>query len=192
MIYTVVVPILAGLIVGRLRGGRMDGLATLRFRYLTVVFVLFILQLLSQFIHRQFLPTPWLVAVIFSSTYVGLCIVLLLNFRLPGAVIAGGGVALNALVIIANGGRMPVIREALISSADAGVVSRIEAGLSGSHVLMTESTRLWLLGDILHFPVHWRFHSVFSIGDVFLALGLFLLVQHSMLQFRHRASTQPH
>jgi len=94
------------------------------------------------------------------------------------------GVALNLLVIVANGGFMPIAPEALVQ---AGIVESTQSvtlysrrPASKGVVLPREETALWWLSDIiaLRFPIR----NVISIGDILIAVGIFLFIQKTMLR----------
>lgn len=98
------------------------------------------------------------------------------NRCLPGLPLTGAGTLMNALVIFANGARMPISVEALERVGLLGEAERIAH--SYTHQLMGPGARLWWLADVVTFrPV---LSNVFSIGDGFIALGLFLAIYSSM------------
>lgn len=86
------------------------------------------------------------------------------NYRLTGAVVVTLGGCLNLAVVLANRG-MPVDPEAL---AIAGVQMPRDA----LHVVLDASTRLAVLADVI--PVG-LVRSVYSVGDVLIAIGGFLV-----------------
>jgi hypothetical protein len=95
----------------------------------------------------------------------------LANWQLPGLVLVALGLAMNAVVMAANGA-MPVHPEAIAAlGRDASELVR------GKHVLADADTRLWWLADIWAVP---PIRSVISIGDVVLAAGLIPIVHHLM------------
>jgi hypothetical protein len=115
---------------------------------------------------------PWLFAV----SLVGIALVLLRNAetmllaRTPLR-IAALGVGLNLLVIGANGGYMPRSTEA---SATVGrPVDTIADGQRLANVgILSDSTRLPWLGDVLPEPQWLPLSNVLSVGDVLLMVGL--------------------
>lgn len=99
------------------------------------------------------------------------------NRKHIGLWFVGAGALMNALVMFANGGRMPVDSE---SMKRAGI-DRLSDALTSSedlkHVILNENTRLWFLSDIIHLPgIIGIGMNVVSIGDLVIAFGLFLLV----------------
>ncbi len=86
------------------------------------------------------------------------------------------GWSLNALAIWTNNGRMPIDMEQakkLPYSLD-GIIN----GTDFKHSVLTEASHLPFLTDIMYMP--FPIARVFSIGDLFLMLGIFLLVQRIM------------
>lgn len=97
---------------------------------------------------------------------------LVANRFLPGIWLVAAGLALNAVVIAANGA-MPVDPAAIRAIGMEG-----EGVPPGKHTLMTEATILPWLGDVI--PVR-PLRSVISIGDLVLAAGL-LPMTHALMR----------
>jgi hypothetical protein len=111
-----------------------------------------------------------------------LIFVVIINHKLPGFLIIGLGLALNLLVMLVNGGFMPVTLEALekagLSHLALGHEANARVFSAKDVILAREETHLWMLSDI--FITHWPFAVVFSIGDVLLAIGAFLFFQRTL------------
>lgn len=90
------------------------------------------------------------------------------------------GFFLNAVVIILNGGWMPIspeIVQKLIPNAPEGswaVGQRL--GFGKDIVLNSEDTRLGFLSDRFILPDWMNYQVAFSIGDVLIALGVIWLL----------------
>jgi len=106
-----------------------------------------------------------------AVAYALLLVGFVLNLRRPGMALAALGGVLNALVVFANGGHMPVFPEAL---ARAGLEEHQEllrhAG-DATHLLVEGRARLGFLGDWIALP-----GVVLSPGDLLIVAGVFLLV----------------
>ncbi|PKM49175.1 MAG: hypothetical protein CVV02_17325, partial [Firmicutes bacterium HGW-Firmicutes-7] len=50
-----------------------------------------------------------------------------------------------------------------------------------THTVLNESTKLRILGDVIHLPKPYPFPKSLSIGDLFLIGGVFRLIQMLML-----------
>ena len=83
--------------------------------------------------------------------------------------IAIGGLA-NFLAIVANGGVMPASASALRT---AGLAAD-PAGYTNSGLV--EHAHLAFLGDVFALPASWPAANVFSVGDLLLAAGAFVLL----------------
>nr|MDA8189332.1 DUF5317 family protein [Dehalococcoidales bacterium] len=96
--------------------------------------------------------------------------------------ILGLGLLLNFLVIVANGGYMPASYERLQSlGLDAEIQLLRENGHYGKDVLSAPETRLAFLGDNFSIDTPATRKKLFSVGDVFIATGAFILVSEAMV-----------
>ncbi len=168
--------------VALLRGGRPDRLASFPFRHLWLVFAAFGLQLV---LHLPFFTRLAFVRAaapfLYPSIYCLLLICFAFNWRAPGVVWLAGGTLANLLVIVSNGGKMPVDGEALVAMGQAALRDACAAGQSLTNTIIGPSTRLPWLADILAGSPPFPKPTIFSVGDVLLALGVFVLVQKTMV-----------
>jgi len=97
------------------------------------------------------------------------------NHRFPGFWMLGLGLAANLLVIVANGGFMPISPETLQALMPATASEHLQIGqrlgYSKDIVLLASQTRLAWLSDCLLLPSWLPYQVAFSIGDVLIALG---------------------
>jgi hypothetical protein len=111
--------------------------------------------------------------------YVTLTAAVAVNFRLTGMPVIWLGTFLNTLVITVNGGVMPTSAEAL---KVAGLGDMLESGQTWArHALIGQETRLSFIADIVPikgFAVVQP--QVVSMGDLLIAVGVFILVQRYM------------
>ncbi|HEY5686248.1 MAG TPA: DUF5317 domain-containing protein [Acidimicrobiia bacterium] len=168
MVWLVVVLFVA-MTVAVLRGGRLTNLADIRLRWWLLLPVGFLIQWATLLLpDRSWAPTAGVSLIIVS--YVCLVSMIFANRERAGMWLAGVGILLNLIVILANGG-MPVLREAAVVAG--GFTGEIDLGGSFNykHVVLDRSTRLPFLADVI--PMRVAGHGqVISLGDVFLAVGL--------------------
>jgi hypothetical protein len=100
----------------------------------------------------------------FNREYLGLCFV-------------GLGASMNALVMLINGGRMPVSLEAMQKAGVKEVTEMILSGADNKHVVISSTTKLKFLADVIYLPGFiGKGMGVVSIGDLVVALGLFIFI----------------
>jgi hypothetical protein len=173
--YTLAI-VLFAVVSSYLRGGRLRRIADARLRLPGLLFAGLALQIgvdvaagrgalgdasttgVTLLIASQALVVAWLVC----------------NRQLPGVGLVAIGLALNAIVITANGA-MPVGPEAMHALG----LGPLEVPL-GKHTLLTETTRLPWLADIIPLP---PLRSIISVGDVVLAAGMIPLT-HALMMWR--------
>jgi len=171
---------LLALLVAFLRGGRLENLVSLPWK--KVELVVFALLLRYSIPLLGFFDLPGLsfwAGLGYILSYVVLLWGLFLNFRLPWVKVLIFGVTLNFAVITANGGHMPVSHWA---SDAAGLTNyqELKGRPADLHIQEEDSSRLFLLADIV--PVNIPPKNVISIGDIFIALGIFALINAGMVR----------
>ena len=172
---------LAG-VTARLRGGSLKDLAETTFRWTPLLVFGLVFQIVFIYWDPEWLGETGGLAVILISN-LSVAAWLFVNRALPGLALAAAGMALNLLVIVANGA-MPVLES---SARRAGVEERLEtAGLK--HEPLEDGTVLPWLGDAIPVP---PFREVLSVGDVVLALGLARVVEARMLVGRRARHSAP-
>jgi hypothetical protein len=114
-----------------------------------------------------------------------------INRRLAGMLVIGLGLALNLTVMLANGGYMPITPDAVKAIRPDYQLESVEMGArlkdTKDILLPREETNLWFLADIFVLPPPFPIPSVFSPGDVVLAIGAFILI----LKTLHTGEVRP-
>jgi hypothetical protein len=156
-----VLSLVGGVVVGVVRGGTLDALGRIRV-FLPVLFVLAGVVLLVGWAVPSLYSAAWVFATGLLALFAAA------NPRLPGLPLLLAGLALNALVIVANGGQMPVSSWA---TDQAGAPSQVIQ--DARHEPADRSTVLRPATDVipLAFP---GVPAVVSAGDVLAAAGLAL------------------
>lgn len=121
-----------------------------------------------------------LASILFISSIIILFVFSLFNIRKISFWPIALGFMLNAVVILANGGWMPITPEAVVKlnpNASPGswtVGERL--GLGKDIVLAQADTRLWGLSDRFTLPHGIPYQVAFSPGDVLIAVGVIWLL----------------
>ncbi len=164
--------IVAGLVIGRLLGGRFDNLGALTFRWTWVA----IAGLAAQVV---LFSGPVSAAVgdagapLYVASTVAVLGFVLGNVSIPGMPIVALGAGLNLLAIAANGGTMPASGAAL-----AALGKGTSAGYINSRELVAPV--LLPLGDVFALPSWMPLANVFSVGDVLIGAGIFAVIVAAM------------
>lgn len=165
--------LLAGLLLGIALGGRLRHMATLHIRGTGFILAAVLIRYGGQwFFDKGYTWASSAEAWLYGIAL--LCVLWFIwqNRKLPAFWLVGAGVALNTLVILANGMQMPVAANAL-QKALPEYITLLQEGAVFTYRLADEATRLAWLGDCLPLPPPYPYPEVLSIGDLFLAAGLF-------------------
>lgn len=175
--------LLLSLLIALARGGRLSNLAHISIRYPILLFLPFAIQLIAfSPVGDIFINNILLAQILYLVSMALAIFALWLNRHLPGVLWIALGLVLNTLVITLNGGFMPVSAAARQFAGQPPLTER-----DMNIIPMTDATLLPWLGDILPLPAFLPFATVFSIGDVFIAIGGVIFIQKSMVLAKPRA-----
>lgn len=163
-----------------LTGGRLGRLADVRFRAPWLAIGGLAVQVLVVSVFPD-LP-GWAAITLHLASYAAVLAFIWCNRSFRGLWLVGIGGLSNLVVIAANGGVMPASADALRTAGRTPT----EPGFTNSEVI--QDPHLGFLGDVLPLPSWMPFANVFSIGDVLIAVGVFVLV-HSICRGRAPASS---
>ncbi|MDP9728627.1 DUF5317 domain-containing protein [Alicyclobacillus tolerans] len=167
-----ILAILIGIGFGLVKKGSIYNLANLNLKFFWVLPVAYVLQMIS--IH-YFSNILYLSMIILS--YLALLFFCLLNIRYKGIPYMLAGIFLNFLEMTLNGMRMPAYLPS-IRMLGSKLVYKLMSGNYGKSIVMTKSTRLPFLGDII--PFHFIFFDIVSIGDCVFAVGIGMLLYQAI------------
>jgi MFS family permease len=164
--------ILLGLLLGLWSGGRLSNLATIQLRWVGVLFAAVLVRFGTEIMLNQGVEIVDDLRVPLLASGFGLLLAgLWVNRGYPGLSLAFIGILLNGIVIVVNGGFMPVWASALAAAgfSEQDMSSALHVVLPGtaSDFLLN----LLIIGDVFPIPVPYL-HNVASLGDLFLTLGL--------------------
>jgi MFS family permease len=162
-----------GLILGLLAGGSLLNLGALRLRRLGLLAIALALRIATELLLNAHVALADTLRVPLFATSFGLLLAALwVNRRFPGMSLAFVGILSNAIVILVNGGYMPIWEPALVAAGmtPADVTSAIHYVLPpplDANFLI----HLGPLADVIPIPFPFV-ENVASIGDIFLTAGL--------------------
>ena len=168
--------IAAALVIAVLIGGDVRRLSQMKIRHLELLLAAFVVKVAVALLgttHSQ-------AAVTFARPLNVIGAILLLavvwfNRRIPGALLFGGGLTLNLIVILVFGGRMPVLLPHDVDP-NSPVLALLKGGLDPLHVALSHPQGLWFIGDIFAIPGLRGHSSLVSIGDLLMAAGVRWLI----------------
>lgn len=160
--------IFAGLILGRLSGGRFRNLENVTFAWWWLALTGFAIQLVLFSGPVAGRIDAALGAPIYVASTLVVMAALLRNLHHRGLVVIALGAVLNLVAVVANGGAMPSAPEAWL--ALNGVAAVPVTHFSNS-VLIGPDTLFPFLGDVFVWPRPLPLANVFSIGDAIIAVG---------------------
>jgi len=169
--------VIAGaLAIAVLIGGDVRRLSQLRLRHLELLLAAFAAKISVALLGTTHAAAAVNAARPLNVIGAGLLLaVVWFNRRIPGALVFGAGLTLNLIVILAFGGRMPVLLPGDIDPNSA-VLAVLKGGLDPLHVALPHPQGLWFLGDILAIPGIGGHASLVSIGDLLMAAGVAWLI----------------
>ena len=177
--------VVAGLIAGSLRAilrGNNLQIPPLTFTWLVFVAVIPQLVVFEITATAKWFALFWVKAILIGSQ------ILLLGFvwanrKQAGIWLFGIGLVLNLFVILLNGGLMPISPDAASHVYPETLPYEWSLGnrldLGKDIILEVSATRLPILSDRFHLPAWFPYRVTFSLGDVFIALGVFILLWQS-------------
>ncbi|MCK6625364.1 MAG: DUF5317 domain-containing protein [Anaerolineae bacterium] len=171
--YAIIILIILALLLRR----DLSALGQISYRggWITMLLIIGLFFLQSALVIYVSGQTLWQV-VILNVSQLALVLLFLLNYHVPGAKLFAFGIALNALVMLANGGWMPLTPETYhFVHPDRPVVIQTRPSSSKNILLPRSETKLWILSDIIPVTLPWRRTAV-SLGDIVLVAGVAQLV----------------
>ncbi|MGB9877910.1 MAG: DUF5317 domain-containing protein [bacterium] len=180
------------LIIGWLRKGSLRNFLKIHLRAYYLLYIAFSLQLSAFLIHRLHTTPSSLVPLLYTLSFLPLIIWPLLNLHYWEMYLLAIGLFMNFLVITANGGKMPIYRQALqYIHAEEKFLQAAKKGGYFRYKLSEGNDPLFFLSDYIPFPPHFLGEggipyallrrNVFSPGDLIMSLGICFLIQRGML-----------
>lgn len=149
-------------------------------RHLWLVFIAFLPQFAILYVPglRQQISDEW-AGMLLTASQLLLLGFAWLNRKLPGMMVLIIGAALNFTVMTANGGFMPISPQTASHLVSQETLADIPTGSRfgvKDILLEPEATRFEILADRFLPPAWFSYQVAFSLGDVFLAVGVFWLL----------------
>jgi hypothetical protein len=175
--------IISSIIIGLLRNGKLSSLSQISLKKIELILLACLIQAGLVFLGPKkvkFILDYSSHMIIFS--YIVLLLAVWYNKELKGINFIALGIAFNFIVIVANGGHMPVLLSSLYKAGLNDIALILKEGIYVTHTLITEKTLFGFLADVIPLPPPFPDPSVVSVGDFLLLYGVFSLIQNAMVQ----------
>ncbi|GAB4116783.1 MAG: hypothetical protein Kow00103_12900 [Candidatus Caldatribacteriota bacterium] len=167
--------------VGIIRKGKYQNLTQISLQKVELILAAFLIQAILIFLaSRQINLIIHYGNFLFIFSYLILLIAVWYNYELKGMNLIFLGVLLNFLVILFNGGHMPVLMESLNRVGLENFARSLQEGDSITHILINNKTLFKFLADVIPLPPPFPDPSVISIGDFLMFCGVFIFIQDVM------------
>lgn len=179
--------IVLAIFIGFLTGGKLNPLLEVHMKKVGLLIFGALLQAVAFLSVKSNIDfgLNWIIPVLYSMSYVILLGFTWVNRLFPGIRIVAIGIALNALVISLNGGLMPVDPIYLPETSR----QLLQAG-TGTHGLVTDTTRLKFLADIFYADIPGLGKQLFSLGDLFIDFGIGIFIVKHMHTLKGETSAK--
>ncbi len=175
--------IIISIIIGLLRKGKLSSLSQISLKRTELLVLAFLIQAGLTFLgSRKIEFVLNYSSYVLGFSYVVLLIAACYNKALKGMKIITLGIAFNFMVIVANGGRMPISLGGLYKAGLSDIAIILSEGSHVTHTLITEKTLFRFLADVIPLSPPFPDPSVVSVGDFLMFFGVFSLIQNAMLK----------
>ena len=144
-------------------------------RFFWLVVLAYLPQLLMLLLARKQVDVPVATAGIMLVVSLGMLMVFVwFNRYLPGMPVLLGGLIMNLVVIMANGGLMPISPQTASQLVSSETAMEVGGRFGDKDVLMLpQEMRLGFLSDQFLLPAWFPYIAAFSLGDVLIGTGAF-------------------
>lgn len=178
----IIYAVILGIITGYIAGGRLRWLIHRPLHWNGLAISAFLIQIViySGMSFIELVPET-IIIILHVISYLILLLFVFLNRKVIGIPIIGIGILLNSLAIFSNGGYMPTPLQSVKNTSMEKCAEAIgQSNAINNSIAMTGDTMLPWLCDIFHLPPWLPLSNVFSIGDIFIAVGVCLFLIKNM------------
>lgn len=175
--------IIISIIIGLLRNGKLSSLSEISLKKIELIVLACLIQGGLIFLgskNIKFVLDYSSYMIIFS--FIVLLLAVWYNKDLKGIKIITLGIIFNFIVIVVNGGHMPVLLSSLYKAGLDDFALILKEGTYVTHTLVTEKTLFRFLADVIPLPPPFPDPSVVSVGDFLMFYGVFSLIQNAMVK----------
>lgn len=178
-------PIILSFLIAKLRGGKIKNIEKVSIKG-WYFFILAVLVQLSISIVKGINPRAGIELLnryfiyLHAFTYLLLIIGIISNIKFNSMKLFLIGLILNLIVILFNGGQMPVSLDGIKGISNYAELPDRQFDIK--HNSITKDTKFVYLADIILIPKPYPLPKIISVGDIFIMSGVFLFFQEAMIR----------
>ena len=175
--------IIISIIIGLLRNGKLSSLSQISLKRIELIVLTCLIQAGLIFLGSKkvkFVLDYSSYMIIFS--YIVLLLAVWYNKGIKGINIIALGIIFKFIVMVTNGGHMPVLLSSLYKSGLNDFALVLKEGSYITHALITDKTLFGFLADVIPLSPPFPDPSVVSAGDFLMFYGVFSLIQNAMMK----------
>jgi len=171
-----------GVVIGFVRNGSIRNISIAKIRGWFLVLIAFVLQI-STLIFRDMSIVESYGRYFYIASAVLIILTLAVNLDKKSMWIILTGAILNFIVVIMNGNKMPISFDGLELAGLQNMIEGIKSGNITNYMSIDQVTN-WTtyLGKYIVIPKPYPMAKVISLGDIFMSLGIILVVQGQMIK----------
>lgn len=175
-------PLIFAVMLGWILKGKVTRLLNLALKGLSLPIIAALIELVLYRASDVIVWSPILTLLAQMVIYGALLTFFYLNRQVLGLRVVGFGVLLNAIVIFANGGLMPVDTTMALEHGFNETLTLLENGSIFGHAVMGTETIFWPLADWIQIGPPYPFPKTVSFGDLVMDLGFCITIVNGMLE----------
>jgi hypothetical protein len=182
----ILLAIVIGLAIGAARKGKVSQIRKNKISLWIVGLIGILLQILLH-LYFYFGQAGTLPTFLNFASYVCILLMMIFNFDNLWMILMTVGTTANFVVAFINGGRMPVLPSIVSAIGNTNLAGSITRGVNAIYAPLSKTTTaLWMLGINVQIPYISKITSYyggiggFSVGSVFVFIGLLGWLQHAM------------
>lgn len=179
--------ILLGLIIGFFRNGRWYHLMDIEFKGWYFIFLGAVLQIVpiaATRLTEQYSFLQW-------TPFIGMSLIflaVLMNWKLKGFRLLAAGAALNLLVMLMHGGKMPISVSMTQFAGLSSYAESIKAGTIINLISFDQANEVFRwLGKTIPIPKPYPLAKVISVGDLLITIAIVYFIQGEMVYYHFRS-----
>jgi hypothetical protein len=173
MIIIVLIAIIIGIIINK----GLRGIEHKKIRHFYLIVLGFAIQIIIFNEKFENSTANFLTPILYVCSLIIMLIFMVLNFQYKGIKIALAGFLLNVATIVANKGYMPQDTDKLAAMGEFDKINMLNKfGTYYNGITMSARTHLNFLGDIIAPTFLKPYGSVYSIGDIFILIGICIFI----------------